>query len=240
MNWPVECAVVIPCLNEAATIGAVVAGARRYVPTILVVDDGSTDNTGVVAEQADAEVLRHAETRGKGAALQTGWRAARERGFQWALTMDGDGQHSPDDIPAFRNCAERTAADLIVGNRMLNLRSMPWQRRIVNGWMSRRISKAAGRLLPDSQCGFRLMNLDAWAALPITTTHFEVESETLLGFAAAGCKIEFVPVQVIYQAERSKIRPLRDALRWFRWWRRRQSSPPAQHLRTCKITRAPK
>src|ERR1051325_11423405 len=105
MNWAMQCAVVIPCLNESATIADVTASVRKHLPTVFVIDDGSRDNKGALAKSAGAVVLRHDAPRGKGAALQTGWRHAREHGFAWALTMDGDGQHSPDDVPAFLNCA---------------------------------------------------------------------------------------------------------------------------------------
>ena len=86
----------------------------------------------------------------------------------------------------------------------------------------------AGRDLPDTQCGFRLVRLDVLARVPLRTNQFEIESEQLLGFIAAGERVEFVPVQVIYRAERSKIHPLRDTLRWFRWRRqwRQGASPP--------------
>src|SRR5436309_13849480 len=116
MNWAVECAAVIPCLNEEAAIASVVAGVRRYLPTIFVVDDGSTDRTAKLAAEAGAEVLRHESPRGKGAAVQTGWQCARARGFQWALTLDGDGQHSSQDIVTSLQSAEQTATPSIVGN----------------------------------------------------------------------------------------------------------------------------
>jgi len=218
MTWPSICAAVIPCLNEQAAIEPLVAAVRRRLPTVIVVDDGSTDATAALAKEAGAEVLRHGQSRGKGAALQTGWRRAQERGFQWALTLDGDGQHSPEDIPAFFRCAEAKSAALVVGDRMAQAAEMPWLRRFVNRWMSRRLSTLTGRLLPDSQCGFRLMNLDAWSALTITAIHFEIESEMLLGFLAAGHAVEFVPIRLLYKSEQSKIHPLRDTLRWFRWW----------------------
>ncbi len=219
MDWRAECAGVVPCLNEAAAIGPLIQTIRRHVPTVVVVDDASSDATGSVAKLHGAEVLRHQTTVGKGGALRTGWRWALDRGFSWALTMDGDGQHSPDDIPAFFKCAELTSAALIVGNRMAEARAMPWVRRQVNRWMSRRLSAAAGRPLPDSQCGFRLMKLSAWTAMEISSTHFEIESEVLLAFVRAGLGVEFVPVQAIYKNEQSKIHPVRDAVRWLRWWR---------------------
>jgi glycosyltransferase involved in cell wall biosynthesis len=211
---------VIPCLNEAASIGPLVQAVRRHIPTVFVVDDGSSDATGAAGREAGAEVLRHESPRGKGAALRTGWQRARDKGFGWALALDGDGQHSPEDIPAFFECAARTLAALVVGNRMEEATLMPWLRRVVNRWMSRRLSRAAGVPLPDSQCGFRLMNLAAWAVLPIRTEHFEIESEVLLEFVAAGHHVEFVPIRVIYKSDQSKIQPWRDTVRWFRWRRR--------------------
>jgi glycosyltransferase involved in cell wall biosynthesis len=220
MNWPAQCAVIIPCLNESAAIGALVAAIRPQLSHVIVSDDGSTDDTGKLAAAAGAEVLRHRQPLGKGAALQAGWQWAHEKGFAWALTMDGDGQHSPADISKFLACAEQTAAELVVGNRMNDPEKMPWLRRIVNRWMSRRISARAGCDLPDSQCGFRLMNLKAWAGLPISAAHFEIESEVLLAFARARRRIEFVPIEVIYKCEQSKIDPWRDTIRWFRWWRK--------------------
>ena len=134
--------------------------------------------------------------------------------------MDGDGQHCAEDIPAFFDGAERTSAALVVGNRMAHAEQMPWVRRLVNRWMSRRLSRLTGQELPDSQCGFRLMDLRALAQVPLGTTHFEIESEVLLGYLRGGYKVQFIPIRVIYKAEQSKIQPLGDTVRWFRWWRR--------------------
>jgi len=218
MDWSQQCAAVIPCLNEAAAIGPLVTAVRRHLPSVIVVDDASTDDTPKRAAEAGADVVRQSKSSGKGAALIAGWERALERGFSWTLTLDGDGQHSPDDIPAFLDEANTGRADLIIGNRMPNATRMPWLRRCVNEWMSRRISEAAGQLLPDSQCGFRLLRLDALCELDLRTTHFEIESEVLLAFVRAGYAVRFVPIQVIYRNEHSKILPVRDTIRWFRWW----------------------
>jgi hypothetical protein len=96
---------------------------------------------------------------------------------------------------------------------------MPPLRRWVNRWMSGELSRISGRSLPDSQCGFRLLNLDDLARVSIRATHFEIESEVLFRFARAGLPIEFVPIRVIYKAEQSKIHPWRDTVRWLRWRR---------------------
>lgn len=197
----------------------------QHLREVIVVDDGSTDRTGDVAREVGATVLQHAKRCGKGAALQTGWRHAHESGFSWALNLDGDGQHDPAEIPGFLQRAEITKARLIIGNRMERPGGMPFVRRLVNQWMSRRLSRIAGRFLPDSQCGFRLMNLRTWSGLSISSHHFEIESEVLLAFALASHQVEFVPVRTIYNRERSKINPLQDTVRWFRWWRKAWQLP---------------
>jgi len=219
MRWPTICAVVIPCFNEGETISALIEGVRRHLPTVLVVDDGSTDETPARARAAGATVVSHDRNLGKGAALKTGLSLARQQGFEWAFTLDGDGQHNPEDMPSFLRCAEQTGARLIIGNRMPNAEAMPWLRRQVNRWMSRRISRYAGLNLPDTQCGFRLVHLGTWATLRLATAHFEVESETLLAFLAAGQRVEFVPIAVLAGYRASRIAPVVDSVRWWKWWR---------------------
>jgi glycosyltransferase involved in cell wall biosynthesis len=212
---PSTCALIIPCFNEGATIAALVGAALPQLPTVVVVDDGSTDTTSVAAQAAGAQVVRHARNCGKGAALRTGLSLAGKQGFEWAFTLDGDGQHAPADIPAFLRCADQTGALLVVGN---NAQAMPWLRRQVNSWMSRQLSRRAGRHLPDTQCGFRLVHLKTWASLFLKTERFEVESEMLMAFLAAQHPVAFVPIQVIGQRRHSRIHPLADAVRWWRWW----------------------
>jgi hypothetical protein len=134
------------------------------------------------------------------------------------LTLDGDGQHAPEDFPALLRCAGQTGAWLVIGDRMHNAPAIPWLRRQVNRWMSRKLSRLAGRPLPDTQCGLRLIHLGTWAAMPLRTERFEVESETLMAFLAAGRRVEFVPVRVIRSGRRSHIHPVADSLRWLRWW----------------------
>jgi glycosyltransferase involved in cell wall biosynthesis len=209
-------AVVIPCLNEAKTIALLISEIKKFLPIIIVVDDGSTDGTGKMAADAGAEILRHEQPRGKGIALDFGFKRAREKGFTHALAMDGDGQHAPSDISKFLEAVRK--APLIIGNRMANPERMPKLRKFVNRWMSQRLSKIAGRNLPDTQCGFRLIELEAWSQMNLQTAHFEIESELLLAFIAAGYAVEFVPIEVIYKNERSKIHPVRDTLRWFKWY----------------------
>ena len=216
---PTNCAAVIPCFNESVSITPLVASVRRQLPSVLVVDDGSTDETAGRARMAGAVVIKHEGNLGKGAALKSGLSHAFKLGFEWAVTLDGDGQHAPEDLPALLRCAKRTGARLVIGNRMNEAKRIPWLRRQVNRWMSRTISRRAGRPLPDTQSGYRLIHLRTWAALALTTKHFEVESEMLMAFLAAGRRVEFVPIRVIPSHRRSHIRPLADTLRWWKWWR---------------------
>ena len=219
MLEPTKCAVVIPCFNEETTIAPLATAVRQYLPFVLVVDDGSTDGTSNLASGAGAVVVSHQRNLGKGAALKTGLSLALRQGFEWAVTLDGDGQHALEDLPALLQCARQTGASLVIGNRMDNARAMPWLRRRVNRWMSRKLSQRAGRHLPDTQSGLRLIHLETWAALPLKTERFEVESETLMAFLAAGRRVEFVPIRVIRSRRSSHIHPVGDSLRWLRWWR---------------------
>jgi glycosyltransferase involved in cell wall biosynthesis len=212
-----HCAALIPCRNEAGTIADVVRGARMHLDTVIVVDDASRDDTASRALAAGAVVLRQDEHRGKGAALALGWKEADCRGFRWVLHLDGDGQHSTDDIPRFLS-ASTEQTTLWIGNRFDNPAAIPWGRRVVNRWMSRQVSQLAGTSIPDSQCGYRLMHLPTLMSLSLHTQHFEIESEMCVAFARAGKQIGFVPVEVRYGAEVSKISPLRDAIRWCRWY----------------------
>lgn len=214
---PQKVAVVIPCLNEEKTVGHLVGEIRQTFPHVIVIDDGSNDRTGELARDAGADVISHDKPKGKGFALTAGWTHALQQGFEWAVCMDGDGQHLPSDIPAL---VSQCPAPLVVGNRMHSAKHMPPLRRWVNRWMSNRLSRLVQQSLSDTQCGFRVMSLKCWAGLTIDTTHFEIESDVLLAFALAGHEIRFAPIQVVYKNEQSKIHPVRDTIRWFRWYSR--------------------
>lgn len=233
MDWRRECAAAIPCFNEAAQIHQVVAAVQEHLPTIIVVDDGSTDRTAENAGSAGAEIVRMAFNSGKGSASRCGWLRVRELGFKWVLMLDGDGQHAAADIPKFFERAADTGAALVVGNRMNQVKGMPLLRLWANRWMSSRISGLTGRDLPDSQCGFRLAHVETLMAMPLQANRFEIESEMLLAFLTAGKKVEFVPVQTIYEGETSKINPVTDSWRWLRW--RLAQRPPLRAWSTIRV-----
>ena len=230
-----NCAAVIACFNESASIAPLVTELRRHLPFVIVVDDGSADATADAAKNSGAVVLIHTRNLGKGAALKTGLSRALELGYEWAVTLDGDGQHAPDDLPALFHCAEKTGARLVIGNRMKEAQKIPWLRRHVNRWMSRKLSQHANRPLPDTQCGFRLIHLPAWASLPLRAERFEVESETLMAFLAAKQPVAFANVRVVNRSRRSHICPVKDSWRWLKWWRGLGHAPGAPEFGlTCR------
>jgi glycosyltransferase involved in cell wall biosynthesis len=215
-------AVLIPAYRERARIGPVIRRALGSVATVLVVDDGSDDGTGDAARAAGAELIVHRSNRGKGAALKTGMRALADRGFDWILLLDGDGQHDPDEIPRFLALRDAPHRILAVGNRMGDTARMPAVRRWVNRAMSGAISRLCGQPIPDSQCGFRMLPCEAVPVVDAPSNRFDYETEMLIYAARAGFRILPVEISTIYAGEKSKIHPVRDTLRFFRLlWRHR-------------------
>jgi len=215
-------AALIPCYFEAKFIREVAKRAHAQLDTVLVVDDGSTDATESEAKAAGVEVIRHSVNQGKGAAIKTGLRELSTRpGVEYILILDGDGQHSPEEIPRFLEAANRTHAPMIVGNRMEDTEKMPFVRKMTNRFMSSQISRVCGRKIPDSQCGFRMIHrILAPALAEIETTKFDYETEMLVVAARKGAEIDAVPISTIYGDEISKIHPLRDTLRFISMMRR--------------------
>ena len=213
-----QVAVVIPAYNAARHLDAVIADVRRHVPgeRVIVVDDGSSDDTAAVAERAGAQVIVHEVNRGKGAALRTGILAAGERGHRFAITLDADGQHNPDDIPAFIERYRETGADIIVGNRMSATGEMPALRLWTNRVTSLVVSMLARRRVPDSQNGYRMIDTGVFGRIPLETTRYDTESEILIRAGRRGATIASVPVETIYGEEVSSINPFKDTLRFFR------------------------
>ncbi len=210
--------IVIPCHNEAPAIASVVTAAATLRPRlILVVDDGSTDDTALRAHDAGARVIRSATRQGKGSALALGWQACRDAGIEWVLMLDGDGQHNPAEAPALLAMADHRTP-LVIGDRLRRPDSMPRLRRWTNRAMNRCLEAVAGAPLRDSQSGFRLAHLPTLLSLRLRSRRFEIESEMCTAFAWAGHAIAFAPVTARYGAERSKILPLRDTLRWICWF----------------------
>ena len=211
-------AVVIPAYNAARLLGGVIESVSGMIAKdrIIVVDDGSSDNTTEVAEAAGVVVIRHPENQGKGAALSTGIDRAYEAGSEFAITLDADGQHPPAEIPRFLQKEKETGADIIVGNRMLDIKDMPPIRIFTNRLTSWVVSKKAGQKIPDSQNGYRLIKTALFKKLEFETCRYEWESEILIKAGKLGARITDIPTATIYGEERSSINPLVDTLRFFR------------------------
>lgn len=205
---------VIPAYQAAATLDVVITQAAQHLP-VLVVDDGSTDDTGRVAEAAGAEVIRQEANSGKGAALRRGFSEVLDRGIGTVVTLDADGQHDPSCIPAFLDAWRGGGAPLIIGQR--DFARMPWSRRIANELGTLVFSWAVGRHIADNQSGYRLIG---GSLLPLLLDSeeagFEFEVEMITLAIRAGMDIDWVPIPTIYEDAGSHIRPIAHVTNFLR------------------------
>lgn len=209
--------VVIPTYNEAQAIGELVRQIRQQNLDVLIVDDGSDDNTSGVARENGAVVLRNDNNEGKGASLIKGFDYAKEKNYDAVITMDGDGQHLAEDIPYFMRLAKYSESGIFIGNRMFKTKSMPWVRFITNKSMSWFISRIIRQKIPDTQCGLRLIKRQVLEKFKLTTHKYETESEILIKASRLGFKIESVPIKSVYMGEKSQINAFIDTLRFIRF-----------------------
>jgi hypothetical protein len=212
-------AVVIPAYREEKHVGEVVLRTRAQLDRVLVVDDGSSDKTAAHARAAGAEVIVHPENRGKGETIKTGLRHWLDRQFEFVIILDADGQHRPEEIDRFLNAASNGAV-LVLGNRMNDVSRMPLLRRIVNRYMSKRISRLCGQEIPDTQCGFRMLHRQLIPELLGGAARFDYETEMLIIASRKGFRIQSVPISTVYSDEVSSIHPVRDTLRFIKLMQR--------------------
>lgn len=213
-------AILIPAYDCGATIDGVVRGARAHGLPVLVVDDGSHDDTARTARDAGAEVVPHTTNQGKGAALVTGMRLLAARGFTHALTMDGDGQHLAREIPVLLAAAEESPTAIVIGVRRRGDQKVAGINLFGNRFANLCVRHAAGASsLPDTQSGFRVYPLAATLRLPARGSHFEYESTSIIHAARAQVPIRSLPVDVYYPPiaeRRSHYRKVVDTLRIIR------------------------
>ena len=198
-------AAVIPAYNEALVIGSVVLQAKKHVDRVIVVDDGSTDRTAEIARLAGADVISMPENGGKASALMAGFSRARALGYDVVVTLDGDGQHDPDEIPVVAAPVLAGEADLVIGSRFLNSGAdIPKYRvagqKVLNGFtnLSTHVHGGDGFSTTDSQSGFRALSRRALENLTFASEGYNIESEMIAHFAPLGLKITEVPISVTY------------------------------------------
>ena len=208
---------LIPAYNAAHLVAPVIREAARHVP-VVVIDDGSSDDTASVAEAAGARVLRQQPNQGKGAALKTGFAHALERGAQAVVTLDADGQHDPAEIPRLLDAWQRERPEMVVGARDYD--DMPFVRRLSNKVGRRSLSWALGAYIPDNQSGYRVVGERLMRAmLESGEGGFEFEVWMIVLCVRHDWPMAWVPIRTIYGDQGSHIRPLDHVKSYFRMMR---------------------
>lgn len=208
--------VIIPTYNNVNTLSRVVDGVRRYTSRVIVVNDGSTDTTReVLARYADLRVIHLPRNRGKGNALRIGFNEAIRQGYDYAITIDSDGQHFPDDIPQFVRAIEAGGPALLIGDRNMEREGIPGKSSFGNRFSNFWFRFETGIALSDTQSGFRLYPVKKLQSIRFYTTKFEFEVEVIVKAAWRGIPVRNIPVKVLYDpSERvSHFRPFRDFTR---------------------------
>jgi glycosyltransferase involved in cell wall biosynthesis len=226
-----QTAAVIPAYQDEKHIGDVARRTREQLDHVLVIDDGSTDQTEQRARDAGAEVIVHPQNQGKGEAIKTGlahWlgdanpsRGREDRQITWVVLLDSDGQHLPEEIDRFLLAAASvTRPTFFIGNRMDDVARMPFVRRVVNHYMSKQISRVCGQEIPDTQCGYRMLHREIIPDMLGGAHRYDYETEALIIASHKGYSIKSVPISTVYTDQVSKIHPMRDSLRFFKLMRR--------------------
>ncbi len=214
---------LICAYNEEKHIREVIEGTKKHVNTVLVVDDCSTDRTSEEVKKTDALYIRHDKNKGKGGALRTGFSYFIENQYDAIVTIDGDGQHDPEEIPALIEAL--LSYDIIIGTRSKLGTGMPLIRIFTNFTCSLIVSILAFTWIKDTQSGYRVIKQQVLTNMPLVSNRFNLESELLIRAGRRRYKIGAVPVKTIYGDEKSKMNPIKDPLRFvglvfksILWW----------------------
>jgi glycosyltransferase involved in cell wall biosynthesis len=228
-NIRFKTAAVIPAYQDEKHIGDVARRTRERLDHVLVIDDGSTDQTEQRAREAGAEVIVHPQNQGKGEAIKTGlahWLgnasgSGEDPQITWVVLLDSDGQHLPEEIDRFLLAAASvTQPTFFIGNRMDDVARMPFVRRVVNRYMSNQISRVCGQEIPDTQCGYRMLHRQIIPEVLGGAHRYDYETEALIIASHKGYPIKSIPISTVYTDQVSKIHPMRDSLRFFKLMRR--------------------
>ena len=215
--------VLMPARNEARTIGPIVEKVKARLP-VLVIDDGSTDDTAAAARKAGAEVVSHPANLRKGAALKTGFSWALRNNYEAVITMDADGQHDPADLDKFLDAYAERPSHIMIGEREFS--KMPWPNRLTTPLGSGILSRALGVRVTDNQSGFRLLSRNFLENVQLGSTGYEMEVEMIWEAVRLRIPIVWIPIRTLYFPDRkSGFRRIHDTLRFLRmvWhiWRER-------------------
>ncbi len=206
--------IVIPAYNEEKHIGFLLKSIKQiYDIPVILVDDGSTDKTIEIAERFTYKIIKHKNNKGKGKSLIDGVYFAKNK-FEYAILMDADGQHLPEDIGKFLKVINKY--DIIIGKRNMSLSNMPILRYFTNRMTTLLVSLITGKKVYDTQSGFRAVKVNSFMKIPIKTFRFQMESEILIKAGRMGLKIGVVEVETIYGEEVSKINPILDTFRFIK------------------------
>ncbi len=195
---------ILPARNEALTISKVIIAAKKYVYSVIVVDDGSEDDTAKVSRRAKAVVLTHIVNLGKGAALKTGCDYALRQGAKILIVLDSDGQHDPKELPQFIKALK--SSDLVTGVRQFD-KQMPFVKRAWNFGISKLFSFLYGTEVHDQQSGFRAFTVDTYKKIRWKSTDYLVETEMLVNLLKRGLSLKEVPIKTIYTRDHGGVSP---------------------------------
>lgn len=211
---------VIPEFNEERSIGKVVRETRKYVDRVIVSDDGSKDRSGEEAEKNGALVLRHIINMGKGFSMRTGCDKAFLMGADFIVTLDGDGQHAPGDIPKLVGTLRKEKLDIVLGSRYLKT-EMPVTKQLGNWLLSSASRIFFGVDVKDTQCGFKAFTRQAYGKIRWDSRNYSVESEIIMRTGKEKLKYKEIPIRTIYQDKFKGTTIIDGARIFFRmlWWR---------------------
>lgn len=212
-----RCVVIIPTYNNAGTVAKVISDVKAFTADVIVVNDGSTDDTrDILATIDDIRVIDYPNNKGKGYALKLGLKRAYEWGYRYAITIDSDGQHYADDIPTFIESIEQKPDSLLIGARNLTAENMPSKNTFANRFSNFWYKVETGQELSDTQSGFRLYPLEKLQNIHFITRRYEFEVEIIVRAAWRGVNVENVPIKVYYPPVEERVshfRPLHDFTR---------------------------
>ncbi len=210
--------ILIPAYRAAKTLSEIIERIKKTLPfaEIIVVNDGSPDDSGKIAHQAGATVLTHEVNKGKGEALRTGFDYVVRKGFDYVITIDADLQHRPEELKSFLEKLVQDRADLIVGTRDFSFKNMPFDRAVTNFVSSVMLTLLSGQRIRDSQSGYRLISCEILKTIKLKCRKYDLESEILIKAGRKGFKIGEVPISTVYEGSRSFINPLVDTGRFIK------------------------